>query len=187
MKGNGPMALAFERGEFTLMYDNSLSYLNNRKHFRESGIANELFTFGAPDENGDWKDKKGNWYRDPTWPKVPSYMEWYEKATGKKFSDVGAEGTGTLALLRINVGANKAFLLQPGTPEDVLTAWRTAVSNAFKDPAFVKQKNRIIGEYSPTVGAAARKSLKETFTMTDGEKAFIKKYLKSHYNLDANI
>ena len=31
MKGNGPMALAFERGEFTVNYDNTLSFKNNRK------------------------------------------------------------------------------------------------------------------------------------------------------------
>jgi tripartite-type tricarboxylate transporter receptor subunit TctC len=187
MKGNGPMALAFERGEFTLMYDNSLSYLNNRKHFRESGIATEVFTFGAPNENGEWQDAKGNWFRDPTWPQYPSYMEWYEKATGQKFKDKGAEGTGTLALMRINVGANKAYLLQPGTPADVTKAWRTAVGNAMKDPDFVKKSDKIIGKFPATVGAAAGKALKETFALNASEKAFIKKYMKSRYNLDLNI
>jgi tripartite-type tricarboxylate transporter receptor subunit TctC len=98
MKGNGPMALAFERGEFTINFDNSLSYLNNRKHFRESGIADEVFTFGAPDGDGNFQDAKGNWRRDPTWPKVPSVMEVYEKATGKKFDSPAANGT--LALIR---------------------------------------------------------------------------------------
>jgi tripartite-type tricarboxylate transporter receptor subunit TctC len=187
MKGNGPMALAFERGEFTLMYDNALSYLNNRKHFRESGIAHEMFTFGAPDENGEWKDKNGKWNRDPTWPKHLSYMEWYEEATGKKFKDAGAAGTATLALLRIGVGANKAYLLQAGTPKPVVDAWRKAVRAAFKDPDFIKKKDLILGKYPVTVGEAAGRALKETFTMSKGEKAWIKKYLKDRYKINVNI
>ena len=39
MKGNGPMALAFERGEFTVNFDNTLSYKNNRKKLHADGTA----------------------------------------------------------------------------------------------------------------------------------------------------
>jgi tripartite-type tricarboxylate transporter receptor subunit TctC len=45
--GNGPMALGFERGEFTLSYDNTLSFLNNRAEMIKSGMAVPLFTFGV--------------------------------------------------------------------------------------------------------------------------------------------
>jgi tripartite-type tricarboxylate transporter receptor subunit TctC len=185
MKGNGPMALAFERGEFTLMYDNALSYLNNRKHFRESGIAVELFTWGAPDGNGKWKDANGKWLRDPTWPKLPTYMEVYEQATGKKFA--GPEARATLKLTYIGVGANKAYLLQTGTPKSIVDTWRNAVKTAFADPDFLKKKDRIIGAYPVTVGAAAGEAMKEIFSLNKEEKAYIRKYLKSRYNLDLNI
>jgi len=185
MKGNGPMALAFERGEFTLMYDNSLSYLNNRKHFRDSGISYEMFTWGAPDAAGKWKDDKGNWRRDPTWPKLLTFMEYYEQATGKKFE--GAAAGATLKLTKIGVGANKAYLLQTGTPAPIVKAWRDATANAFKDPEFVKKKDRIIGAYPVTVGAAAGTAMKEIFALNKAEKAYIKKYLKTRYDLDLNI
>jgi tripartite-type tricarboxylate transporter receptor subunit TctC len=185
MKGNGPMALAFERGEFTLMYDNSLSYLNNRKHFRDSGIAVELFTWGAPAGDGSWKDAKGNWRRDPTWPKLPTFFEYYEQATGKKFE--GAAAGATLKLTKIGVGANKAYLLQTQTPKPIVKAWRDAFAKAMKDPEFVKKKDRIIGAYPVTVGAAAGTAMKEIFSLNKAEKAYIRKYLKSRYDLDLNI
>jgi len=185
MKGNGPMALAFERGEFTLMYDNSLSYLNNRKHFRDSGVAVELFTWGAPAGDGSWKDAKGNWRRDPTWPNLPTFFEYYEQATGKKFE--GAAAGATLKLTKIGVGANKAYLLQTGTPKPIVKAWRDAFASAMKDPEFVKKKDRIIGAYPVTVGAAAGKAMKEIFSLNKAEKAYIRKYLKTRYDLDLNI
>ncbi|MBO43716.1 MAG: hypothetical protein CMM28_08330 [Rhodospirillaceae bacterium] len=185
MKGNGPMALAFERGEFTLMYDNSLSYLNNRKHFRDSGIAHEMFTWGAPAADGSWKDSKGNWRRDPTWPKLPTFFEYYEQATGKKFE--GPAAGATLKLTKIGVGANKAYLLQTGTPKNIVKAWRDATANAMKDPTFLKKKDRIIGAYPVTVGAAAGTAMREIFALNKAEKAYIKKYLKKRYDLDLNI
>ena len=185
MKGNGPMALAFERGEFTLMYDNSLSYLNNRKHFRDSGIAHEMFTWGAPAADGSWKDSKGNWRRDPTWPKLLTFFEYYEQATGKKFE--GPAAGATLKLTKIGVGANKAYLLQTGTPKNIVKAWRDATANAMKDPTFLKKKDRIIGAYPVTVGAAAGTAMREIFALNKAEKAYIKKYLKKRYDLDLNI
>ncbi|HAA93122.1 MAG TPA: hypothetical protein DCE33_11785 [Rhodospirillaceae bacterium] len=185
MKGNGPMALAFERGEFTLMYDNSLSYMNNRKHFRKSGIAVEMFTWGAPDKDGNWKDKNGKWRRDTTWPKLPSFFEYYEAATGKKFE--GAAAQATQKLTKIGVGANKAYLLQTGTPGGTVKAWRDSFKKAMADPEFIKKKDRIIGAYAVTVGAAAGKAMQEIFALNKAEKAYIKQYLKSRYDLDLNI
>ena len=185
MKGNGPMALAFERGEFTLMYDNCLSYLNNRKSFRDEGLSVELFTFGAPDVNGNWKDKNGNWNRDAVWPNVPSYFEYYEKATGKKFAGAAAEAT--MKLTKIGVNVNKAYLLQGGTSAPVLKAWRDSFKKAMADPDFIKRKDRIIGPYAVTVGEAAGKVMEQNFSLTSAEKAYFRKYLKSRYNLDLKI
>ena len=185
MKGNGPMALAFERGEFTLMYDNCLSYLNNRKSFRDEGLSVELFTFGAPDVNGNWKDKNGKWNRDAVWPNVPSYFEYYEAATGKKFTGAAAEAT--MKLTKIGVNVNKAYLLQGGTSAPVLKAWRGAFKKAMADPDFIKRKDRIIGPYAVTIGEAAGSVMKQNFSLTKGEKAYFRKYLKTRYNLDLKI
>ncbi|HAA93123.1 MAG TPA: hypothetical protein DCS82_06070 [Rhodospirillaceae bacterium] len=185
MKGNGPMALAFERGEFTLMFDNSLSYKNNRKHFRDSGIAVELFTFGAPDANGKWKDANGKWLRDPTWPKIPTYYEVYEEWSGKSFD--GPQAKATLGLIRVGVAANKAYLLPNGADKGALKAWRQSTRAIFKDPKFIAKREKILGKFPVTVGEAARKAMLQAITLAPAEKKWIKSYFKKKFNLDLKI
>ena len=94
------------------MYDNCLSYLNNRKSFRDEGLSVELFTFGAPDVNGNWKDKNGNWNRDAygqTFPHISNIM----RRQLAKICRSGLEAT--MKLTKIGVNVNKAYLLQGGT------------------------------------------------------------------------
>ena len=92
-----------------------------------------------------------------------------------------------MKLTKSGVNFNQAYLLQGGTPAPVLKAWRDAFNRAMKDPDFVKRKDRIIGPYAVTVGAAAGDVMKKNFSLTKGEKAYFKKYLKTRYNLDLNI
>jgi tripartite-type tricarboxylate transporter receptor subunit TctC len=185
MKGNGPMAMAFERGEFTVNFDNSLSYLNNRKSFRDSGIATEMFTFGAPNAQGKWKDANGKYNRDPTWPNVPTFYETYEEGTGKKFE--GPEAMSTLALIRVGTLANKSFHLPKGADKDALEAWRNALRKTMDDPAFLKKKAKILGKFTVTIGEAARTALHAAINLSTEERAYIMKYVKVRFNLDLNM
>ncbi|MDD9926319.1 MAG: tripartite tricarboxylate transporter substrate-binding protein [Rhodospirillaceae bacterium] len=185
MKGNGPMAQAFERGEFTLMFDNSLSYLNNRKGFRDAGIVTHLFTWGAPDANGKWKDANGKYFRDPTWPNVPSYYEFYEEATGKKFEGPAAKAT--LAIIRVGTLANKSFHLPKGADKDALEAWRNALRKTMEDPEFNKRRPKILGKFLATIGPEAKTALHEAMILSDVEKEFVKDYVKVRYNLTLNM
>ena len=178
MKGNGPMALAFERGEFTINFDNSLSYLNNRKQLRKVGLAKELYTHGAPDANG-------NWVRDPVWPNVPTIFELYEAIHGKAPS--GAAGDALKALVILGTAANKSYHLPKGTPKDVVEAWREAVRKVFKDPSFLKKSAKVLGPYNPTVGAPAGKIIQKNLNIPDNAKRFIEKFLKDNYDLNMNL
>ena len=185
MKGNGPMAIAFERGEFTINFDNSLSYLNNRKSFRDSGIATEMFTWGAPNAQGKWKDSNGKYNRDPTWPNVPTFYEIYEQGTGKKFA--GPEAMSTLALIRVGTLANKSFHLPKGADKDALAAWRNALRKTMDDPGFLKKKAKILGKFTVSIGEPARKALHAAINLSKQERAYIMKYVKVRYNLDLNM
>jgi tripartite-type tricarboxylate transporter receptor subunit TctC len=177
MKGNGPMALAFERGEFTVNFDNTLSYLNNRKHFRKSGIAYEFFVWGAPDENGKWG-------RDPVWPKIPTWFEVYAAIGGKTS---GGAYEATKALIKAGTGANKSFHLPKGTPADVAKAWRSATHKMLKDPSFLKAKAKVLSKYPVAVGEPAKKLIMEAIDIPPAGKAYIKAYVKKRYNLDLKI
>jgi tripartite-type tricarboxylate transporter receptor subunit TctC len=178
MKGNGPMALAFERGEFTINFDNSLSYLNNRKALIDKGIAQPLFTLGAPNE-------KGEWGRDPVHPDTPTIYEFYEAVHGKKVS--GGMGAALDSLVQLGVGANKSFHLPNGTPKDVVEAWRDASRKMFKDPEFLKRKDKILGPYAATIGAPAKRIIHDKLQLPKEAKAWLKDFAKKRYNIALDI
>ena len=185
MKGNGPMAQAFERGEFTINFDNSLSYMNNRKGFRDSGIATEMYTHGAPDAKGNWKDANGKYNRDPTWPNVPTIYELYEEGTGSKFNSPAAKAT--LALIRVGTLANKSFNLPKGVDKGAQEAWWNALRKTMEDPEFIKRRPKILGKFTTTIGPAAKTALHAAMNLSPEERAYVKEYVKVRYNLNLNM
>ncbi len=178
MKGNGPMALAFERGEFTINFDNSLSYLNNRRELRKNGIAKEFYTHGAPDASGKWG-------RDPVWPNVPTIFEFYEAIHGKQPS--GAAGDALRSLVVLGTAANKSYHLPKGTPKATVKAWRDAVAKVFKDSSFMKKSDKVLGPYKPTIGAAAGEIIQKNLNIPANAKKYIEKFLKDNYDLNMNL
>ncbi len=175
MKGNGPMALAFERGEFLVNYDNSLSFLNNRKKLLEDGTAVPLYTLGIVDGNG-------NPQRDPTWPDTPSYFEAYEALHGKKPSGPGFEAW--LALMQMGSGMNKSWNLPAGTPKDIVEAWRTAARNMLKDPDFMKKRDKILGKYPQTIGDEAIAIRDTALTLSPEARGYLENYVKARYGVN---
>ncbi len=106
--GNGPMALGFERGEFTVNYDNTLSYLNNRTYMIKTGVAVPLFTFGVVNEEGGID-------RDPALPDVPTVPEYYKAVYGKAPSGPAYEAW--RSLMAVSVPLSKSWNLIVGYAE----------------------------------------------------------------------
>jgi putative tricarboxylic transport membrane protein len=175
MKGNGPMALAFERGEFVVNFDNSMSFKNNRKKLLEDGIAVPLYTLGIVDGNGKPQ-------RDPTWPDVPTYFEAYEALHGKKPSGPGFQAW--LALMQMSSGMNKSWNLAAGTPKDIVEAWRTAARKMLKDPDFVKKRSKILGKYPQTIGDDAIAIRDSALTLSPKARGYLGKYVKARYGVE---
>ena len=175
MKGNGPMALAFERGEFTVNFDNTLSFKNNRKKLIEDGIAVPLYTFGVVND-------QGNFERDPTWPKVPTFVEAYEAVHGKKPSGPGFDAW--RALFQMSVTMSKSLNLPPGTPKDVVDAWRTAAQKIMVDPGFQKNRKKIFGDYPQTIGDEAITIRNQATQIPDNARDWLKVFMKKRYNVD---
>ena len=175
MKGNGPMALAFERGEFTVNFDNSLSFKNNRKAMIEDGTAVPLYTFGVVND-------KGEFVRDPTWPEIPTFVEAYEATHGKKPSGPGFEAW--KALFQMSVTMSKSLNLPPGTPADVVAAWRDAATKIMSDADFLSKRKKIFGEYPQTIGDAAIPIRDQATKIPPDAKKWLAEYLKDRHNVD---
>jgi tripartite-type tricarboxylate transporter receptor subunit TctC len=173
--GNGPMALGFERGEFTVNYDNTLSYLSNRKHMIDSGMARPLYTFGNYDENGKLT-------RDPAAPDVPTFNEFYKAVHGKDPSGPGYEAW--LALMGVSIPLSKSLLLAPGTSKDVVEMWRGAVRKMLADAEFKQKAAKEFGPYPQIVGEAVRPIIKQALSVSPEARQWLSKYVKVRYDVE---
>jgi len=173
--GNGPMALGFERGEFTLNYDNTLAYLKARKHMIENGMAVPIYTFGNYDENGKLT-------RDPALPDVPHFVEVYKAVYGKEPSGEGFQAW--KAMMGVSVSMSKSLLLPAGSPKDVVEAWREAARKMLKDPEYLAKAQEEAGPYPQIVGDAATPIIKDSVTISPAAKKWIAKYVKVRYDVD---
>lgn len=178
MKGNGPMALAFERGEFTVNFDNTLSYKNNRKQMIADGIAVPLYTFGVVND-------AGKFVRDPEAPDVPNWHEAYESLHGKPPS--GPEVEAFEALFHMSVTMSKSLNLPAGTPGDVVAAWVDATHKIIEDPEFIAKRKKIFGAYPQTVGAGAGPIRDKATTISPAARAYLGEYLKGRHDVELKM
>ena len=174
MKGNGPMALAFERGEFNINFDNSLSFKNNRRKLIADGTAVPLYTFGVVGDNGGF-------VRDPAWPDVPSFVEAYTAVNGKAPSGAGFEAWE--ALFHMSVTMSKSLNLPPNASQDAIKAWDTATNAVIADPEFQKNRAKIFGDYPQTIGAAGGPIRDKVTNISPSARAWLGKYLKSRHDV----
>jgi tripartite-type tricarboxylate transporter receptor subunit TctC len=173
--GNGPMALGFERGEFTVSYDNTLSFKNNRAHMIKSGLANPLFTFGIINEEGQIE-------RDPALPDVPTVDEYYKAVYGKDPSGPAYEAY--RSLMSVSVPLSKSWNLMKGTPKDVIEAWRAAAKKVYAEVSKDPKGQKIFGPYKNIIGDAAIKIRDEGTTLSPEAAKYLTKYVKVRYDVD---
>ena len=173
--GNGPMALGFERGEFTLSYDNTLSFLNNRAHMIKSGMANALFTFGVVNEEGKIE-------RDPALPDVPTVDEFYKAVYGKEPSGPAYEAY--RSLMAVSVPLSKSWNLMEGTPKDVVEAWRTAAKKVYAEVTKDPKGQKIFGPYKNIMSDAAIRIRDDGTTLSPDAAKWLGNYVKVRYNVD---
>ena len=172
--GNGPMALAFERGEFTMSYDNTLSFLNNRSYMIKSGLAVPLYTFGVVNEDGTIG-------RDPALPDVPTFNEAYKAVYGKEPSGVGYEGW--KSLMAVSVPLSKSWNLMKGSSPEVVKAWRTAARKVYADVMKSAKGQKVFGPYKNIIGDAAIKIRDNGTTLDKDAAQWLAKYVKDRYNI----
>ncbi|MEC7646976.1 MAG: tripartite tricarboxylate transporter substrate-binding protein [Pseudomonadota bacterium] len=174
MKGNGPMALAFERGEFTINFDNTLSYKNNRKKLHADGTAVPLYTYGVINEEGEI-------VRDPVWPNVPTWREAYKAVHGKEPSGDGYDAF--ISLFHMTVTMSKSWNLPAGTPKDIVEAYRTAARKMMADPDFQSKRAKIFGPFEQTIGDAAIGIRNKATTIPPNARKWLAKYVKERYDI----
>jgi tripartite-type tricarboxylate transporter receptor subunit TctC len=172
--GNGPMALAFERGEFTMSYDNTLSFLNNRSHMIKSGLAVPLYTFGVVNEDGSIS-------RDPALPNVPTFNEAYKAVYGKEPSGDGYEGW--KSLMAVSVPLSKSWNLMAGTSPEIINAWRTAARKVYAEVTKSPKGMKVFGPYKNIISDAAIKIRDNGTTLKPRAAKWLAQYVQERYQI----
>ena len=172
--GNGPMALGFERGEFTVNSDNVLAFTNQRQHMIKSGLAVPLFTFGVMNEDGSIS-------RDPILSDVPTLNELYKAYYGKEPS--GDAYKAYKALMSISVPMSKSWNLKAETPPEIVAAWREAAKKVYAEVSKSPEGKKVFGPYQNLFGDAATTIFRENTTLDPAAAQWLTGYVKDNFNV----
>ncbi|MTI18101.1 tricarboxylate transporter [Rhodobacteraceae bacterium RKSG542] len=175
IKGRGDGRLMFERGEATIDYQTSSSFLKGSKELVDSGKATPMMTWGALD--GD-----GNIVRDPTFPDMPSFKEVCEKTEGCETS--GEVWDAWKAFFIAGFPSQKIAFLPAGTPQEVIDTYTAAFQKVADRPDFAEISAKRIGKYPLFIGEDAQAALNTAVSVPDEAKAYVKGWLKKSYGVD---
>jgi hypothetical protein len=159
MKGRKVGRAAILRGETTIDYQTTASYLKHVKPLVEKGEMVAVMTWGAPID--------GKVARDPNFPDLPSFPEVYEAVTGNKFK--GTEAKSWTALFYAGFATQKYVMLPKSAKRDVVKAWQDAAAAIVNDPEAMKVLNSKLGKYDQVTGSKNLKSSLKKATSVDSK------------------
>ncbi|MFZ7094374.1 tricarboxylate transporter [Primorskyibacter sp. 2E233] len=174
IKGRGDGRLMFERGEATIDYQTSSSYLGASADLVAQGKAVPMMTWGALNEAGDI-------VRDPTFPDMPTFKEVCEATDGCETS--GEAWDAWKAFFVAGFPVQKIAFLPAGTPDDVAKTFSDAFDAVRKRPNFPEIAAKRVGKYEVFVGAGAGKATTAGTTVSAEAKAFVTNWLQEAYGV----
>jgi hypothetical protein len=174
MTGRGDGRLAFERGDANLDYQTSSAYLKVEETLVKEGKAIPMFSWGIVNPDGSIS-------RDPTFPKLPHFAEYYEQVYKKKPS--GPAFDAYKAFLGSGFSAQKMVFLPKGTSPEIVKVYRDAFTKIINSPEHKASDNDEIGKYLQISGNNSEAVLKNTINANPAAKAWLKKYLSDNYQV----
>lgn len=174
MESRGAGRLAFERGEAGIAFQTSSAFLSSVKPLVDGGKAVPLFSLGVV-------DAEGNVARDPSFPDLPTYVEFYEQATGAK--PEGEAFKAWKALMLAGFSLQKMVVLPKDAPAEVIAAYGEAAKAIVEAPDFRQRAGDELGDYKQLVGPEADAALKEALTLDPGIREFLTNWLAEDYNV----
>ncbi|MEL6679629.1 MAG: tricarboxylate transporter [Pseudomonadota bacterium] len=174
IKGRGDGRLMFERGEATIDYQTSSSYLKGVTPLVEAGTAVPMMSWGALDD-------AGNIVRDPTFPDMPTFKEVCEATEGCETS--GEQWDAWKAFFIAGFPAQKMVFL-PNGASDAAIATYTAAFEAVKARAdFAEISAGRLGKYPQMTGAEAEAALRSGTEVPQAAKDFVVGWLEDRYGV----
>ncbi|MBI2859012.1 MAG: hypothetical protein HYX90_08035 [Chloroflexi bacterium] len=167
--GGGEARRGFLTGEINLTNESAAGYFESVVPLVKSGEVIPLFASGLIDE-------KGNLARDPVLRDIPTAQEVYEEIYGRSPSGMAWEAY--KAMITAGVHNIHALYLPPGTPDSIVSAYRTAVERMVKDAEFRKPSDSLMGKDTIIqVGEVGQKALKQGMTMDPKVVTWLRDFL----------
>ena len=164
MKGRKVGRAAILRGETTIDYQTTASYLKHVKPLVDNGEMVPLMTWGSV-INGQIK-------RDPNFPNLPSFSEVYDKVIKNKNKEAFDAWQ---VLFNAGFATQKFIVLPKSASDNVVTAWIKASGQIVNDFDTMKIINKKLGKYDQIIGENLIFALRKASTLD--EPAYI--YLSS--------
>ena len=152
------------RGELNFGYANASTWIKKLHAWEKKGAITPFMTLGILTLDGKVA-------RDPVLKDLPSFVEAYEAAHGKKPSGVSFEAFKSILAMCVN--ASKSLVLPPKTPKAISSVYVGVAQQAFKDPEFSKALKKKLGGYKPTFGDGAGVVLKAATDMSPEAKKWL--------------
>jgi tripartite-type tricarboxylate transporter receptor subunit TctC len=172
---NAESRAGFERGEFSLKYDNAASWAEEVKPLVDQGIAKLLFTFG-------FEQQDGKIVRDPMLPDVPTFLELYERIHGKPLTGVPYDVW--KALFNVRVMGSKMLVLPKGTPQNIVNLYARAAADALKtDVVQSPQAKLVLSNYPQSVGAESERIFRQGLNMGAEQRQWLKTWLREVHHI----
>lgn len=174
IKGRGDGRLMFERGEATIDYQTSSSYLGAAAELVAQGKAVPMMTWGALNADGDI-------VRDPTFPDMPTFKEVCEATDGCETSGEAWEAWKAFFIAGFPV--QKIAFLPGDTPQDVVDTYTAAFDAVRNHPDFATIALKRVGKYDVFVGEGAKAATTAGTTVSAEAKAFVTNWLQEAYGV----
>lgn len=168
-KGSGQMTKAIRQGEIDMFATNNIYIIDD---LQKDNVIDLLAQEGQPEENGGYGVR-------PSYPKVPIFPVMLKEANPPKTAFQGFQSLMSPSQI------DKWMALPPGTPDDIVEAYRTAFKKAVSDKKFLKIAHKqISNELYIQSGAQVEKAVAELGEVPQAALDFAD-HLKQKYGLAA--
>lgn len=174
MESRGAGRLAFERGEAGIDFQTTPAYLGSVAPLVESGKAVPLFALGVVNADGSVS-------RDPSFPDLPTFVEFFEQATGAAPEGQAYEAWQSLMLAGFSL--QKMMVVPRDVPADIIAAYGAAAQTIVDAPDFRERAGEELGVYDQLVGPAADAALAEALQIDPSVKEYLVTWLKDEFNV----
>lgn len=173
LRGDGGGRTAMRQGIINLYLEAVASFATvTMPTMVKTGSVVPLFQSGLLDDNGNLTQ------RDPSLPNIPTFMEFYKAKFGKDPS--GQMWEALNAVLGPYAVSQRGLALSPNAPKEAVEAMRAAVPATLKDPGFIADAKKTMGDGIQAFGGdRVQKTFVKALDVKPELKAFFKAYVET--------